>query len=357
MTELRTHEGVPRGTVRSEWELLLDEDPDATVFQSPRYLETWARVLGQASHARVHTVHRDGRLIGVVPEAHERMGSATGPLEVRCFLGGTEVTDYLGPVSRREDRADVAAAYLDHLAADIDWDEVIAGGLAADSGWLETFARGAAERGIVELDRTTEGVCPRVDLTGGEQAHLERLPGKQRHELERKARKLARDAGEVELVEVDPEKVAGELDGFLALAADSHPEKSGFFSRPEMHDWFQALAEEFVGDGTFRLHRLEVGGLIGAATVSLVADGQWGLYNSAFDPVLSSLAPGIVQIGQLLELAASEGCHTFDLLRGDEPYKYRFGATDRVIERLTLVRPGAVGPGRNPGAVGPGRNS
>jgi CelD/BcsL family acetyltransferase involved in cellulose biosynthesis len=39
-----------------------------------------------------------------------------------------------------------------------------------------------------------------------------------------------------------------------------------------------------------------------------------------------------------LRLAADEGCHTFDLLRGDEPYKYRFGAVDRPLHTLTLLR-------------------
>ena len=36
--------------------------------------------------------------------------------------------------------------------------------------------------------------------------------------------------------------------------------------------------------------------------------------------------------------AAGEGCRVFDLLRGDEPYKYRFGATDRRLERLMIAR-------------------
>jgi CelD/BcsL family acetyltransferase involved in cellulose biosynthesis len=52
-----------------------------------------------------------------------------------------------------------------------------------------------------------------------------------------------------------------------------------------------------------------------------------------------ALAPGIVLVNQLIELAAEDGCHVFDLLRGDEAYKYRFGAIDRPVERLTIVRP------------------
>ncbi len=338
MLELRTHHHLPTGAARADWELLLAEDPHATIFQSPRYLAVWHRVLGDGTPIRVHTVHRDGRLIGVIPDANDLAGSPHGPVELRRFQGGTEVTDYQGPVSRIEDRADVADAYVANLASDVDWDEFIAGGLAADSGWPDAFRRAASSHGLKLVVDDVEDVCPRVDLRGGYDAYRERLPGKLRQELSRKTRKLARDAGDLTLVQVPANEVVEQLDQFLDQAAASFPEKTGFFSRPEMHVWFRALAEEFVGDDVFRLHRLEVGGLPAAATVSLVDERTWGLYNSSFDPTLGSLAPGVVLIGQLLEEAARDGCRVFDLLRGDEPYKYRFGAVDRTLSRLTFAR-------------------
>jgi CelD/BcsL family acetyltransferase involved in cellulose biosynthesis len=336
--ELRTHEGVTTGAPRAEWELLLDEDPAATLFQGPRFLSTWHRVLGPRTVARVHTVHDEGRLIGLVPEGHTREGSPTGPVEVRRFLGGTDVTDYLGPVSRPEHRADVADAYVAHLAGDRDWDEVVLGGLAVDSGWGDAFARSAKEHGLTVFERDIEGVCPRVDLTGGYDTYLGRLKGKLRQELTRKARKLARDAGELEVVQVASDRVPEELERFLDLARASEADKAGFFAKEELRTWFRELAEEFAPDDTLRLHQLYVGGMPGAMTVSLVADGEWGVYNSAFDPALAALGPGMVLIGQLIEIAAGEDRRVVDLLRGDEAYKYQFGAEDRPIERLTLVR-------------------
>ena len=338
MIEFRTHPALPTGARRGEWELLADEDPNATVFHGPRYLAVWHRTLAQATAIRVHTVHRDGRLIGVVADANDRQGSPTGPVEVRRFQGGTEVTDYLGPISRPEDRSDIADAYVANLAADVDWDEFVAGGLAVDSGWVDALHRAADTHGLKIIQDDLEDVCPRVDLSGGHDAYLARLPGKLRQELTRKTRKLARDAGDLKLVEVPPDQVAGELDSFLDQAAASVPEKAGFFRRADIHAWFRALAEEFAGDGTFRLHRLDVGGLPAAATVSLVHNGEWGVYNSSFDPALGSLSPGIVIIGLLIQRAAESGCTTLDLLRGDEAYKYRFGAVDRRLERLTIVR-------------------
>jgi CelD/BcsL family acetyltransferase involved in cellulose biosynthesis len=337
--ELRTHDDIPTGGARAEWELLLDEDPAATVFQGPRFLSAWHRVLGQRTTPRIRTVHDGGgRLLGVVPEGHVREGSPTGPVEVRRFLGGTEVTDYLGPTSRREDRADVADAYVAALAEDRDWDDVVLGGLAVDSGWGDAFARAAGEHGLTVFERDTEDVCPRVDLSGGYDGYLGRLKGKLRHEMTRKARKLARDAGELEVIAVPAHRVEEELEVFLDLARESEPEKAGFFTKDDLKGWFRELATEFAGDGILRLHRLEVGGMPGAMTVSLVHRGEWGVYNSAFDPALAALGPGMVLKAQLIELAAKEGCRTYDLLRGGEAYKYQFGAEDRVVERLTLVR-------------------
>jgi CelD/BcsL family acetyltransferase involved in cellulose biosynthesis len=336
--ELRTHEDVPVGSTRSEWELLLDEDPSATLFQGPRYLSTWHRVLGQRATARVHTVHGDGgRLVGVVPEGHEREGSATGPVEVRRFLGGTDVTDYLGPVARPEDRADVADAYVRYLAADRNWDDAVLGGLAVDTGWGDAITRSAKEHGLSIFERDVEAVCPQVDLSRG-YAYLSGLKGKQRQELTRKARKLARDAGDLAVVEVPADEVPEQMEAFLDMARGSEPDKAGFFAKEDLRTWFRELAAEFAADRTLRLHRLEVGGLPGAMTVSLVHHRHWGVYNSAFDATLAALAPGMVLMGELIEVAAKDGCTVFDLLRGDEAYKYQFGSQDRPVERLTLVR-------------------
>ena len=39
-----------------------------------------------------------------------------------------------------------------------------------------------------------------------------------------------------------------------------------------------------------------------------------------------------------IRLAAEKGCEGFDMLRGDEPYKYRFGAVDVPLIELKVDR-------------------
>jgi CelD/BcsL family acetyltransferase involved in cellulose biosynthesis len=82
-----------------------------------------------------------------------------------------------------------------------------------------------------------------------------------------------------------------------------------------------------------------VGGEPWAGAISYSALGVWGVYNSAFDHARREPAPGMVLMGETIRLAAEEGCHTFDFLRGAEPYKYRFGASDVPLAALTLRKP------------------
>jgi len=293
---------------------------------------------------------RDGTLVGVLVETRELLGLPSGPSELIRIAGGDEVTDYLGPVAAPEDRDDVARAYITLLAEDRGWDEVVIGGLAADAGWHGRFATVAAELGLAVIEADVQDVCPHIDLDGGFDGYLARLSGRLRQELVRKSRKLVRDAGPFAVHEYAPADVAQGVEDFLTQVQQGGDEKAVFFGRPEMQQWFRTLAETFGPDGMLRVHRLDIGELPAAMTVSLVdtaavdtdVEGagrrMWGLYNSSFDPTLTALAPGMVLIWELIQQAAGEGCTTFDLLRGDEAYKYRFGAIDREIRTLTLVR-------------------
>jgi CelD/BcsL family acetyltransferase involved in cellulose biosynthesis len=45
-----------------------------------------------------------------------------------------------------------------------------------------------------------------------------------------------------------------------------------------------------------------------------------------------------VLLGYLLEWANQQQRQAFDFMRGDEDYKYRFGATDRFVVRAQVRR-------------------
>jgi CelD/BcsL family acetyltransferase involved in cellulose biosynthesis len=60
------------------------------------------------------------------------------------------------------------------------------------------------------------------------------------------------------------------------------------------------------------------------------------VYNSGLDFQFSELSLGWVLLGHLLEWAIENGRQCFDFMRGDEQYKYRFGAIDRQVMRAQV---------------------
>lgn len=326
MTDLTVHADLGDNDLQATWRALMDDDPHVTVFQSPRYLRTWAATLGTDEDLVTLALHDGDDLVGVAVEATVDVDGET----VVRLAGGTEVTDYRGPVARPDAAKDLATAWARRLV-DHDADRIDLSGLPDDTGWPDLLATALEDAGATDVDQQRHDVAPVVDLSDGYEAWQDGLDGKDRQELKRKARKLARDLGAVEVVEVAADDLEAGIDRFFAMNDGASDDKTSFFDRPEMRTWFAALAAEYHDDATFRLHELTVAGQPVAANVSLVWGDRWGLYNSAFNDRLAAFSPGNVLVAELVRLAADEGLATFDLLRGDEAYKYAFGAVDRHV--------------------------
>ncbi|HEX6131675.1 MAG TPA: GNAT family N-acetyltransferase, partial [Actinomycetota bacterium] len=219
-----------------------------------------------------------------------------------------------------------------------DWRVADLRGLAEDSAWLAGLREAALDQDLaVEETEDQNGVAPFLHLPASWDGYLMEIPAKLRHEIRRKAKKLEAEAGPYRVVTADEASLETMLDRFVELHRQSEGPK-GVFMVPGMEIFFRRLGEAFCGEGVFRLTFLEIGGELAAGTIGFVADGTYALYNSAFDRAWGSLAPGMVLVAEDVRLAIEEGCATFDLLKGDYDYKYRFGATRRRVRRLVVER-------------------
>jgi len=84
-----------------------------------------------------------------------------------------------------------------------------------------------------------------------------------------------------------------------------------------------------------------VGGQKAAGYVSFDYQNRIWVYNSGLNRDFSEYSPGWVLLGYLLQWANEQGREEFDFMRGDEDYKYRFGAIDRSVVRACLSRQGS----------------
>ena len=98
--------------------------------------------------------------------------------------------------------------------------------------------------------------------------------------------------------------------------------------------------ELFGPDGPVRLAFLTVDGRRIAAGVSFETPDLLLNYNAGVDPDARDLSPGVVMIERYVRRALERGITRTDFLRGDEPYKYQWGAVDEPIQRLLIRRTG-----------------
>src|SRR4029079_8030635 len=61
-------------------------------------------------------------------------------------------------------------------------------------------------------------------------------------------------------------------------------------------------------------------------------------YNAGIEPDARRLSPGVLLVERLMRRAIQRGLKTVDFLRGDESYKYEWGAADEPIQRLLVRR-------------------
>src|SRR5438034_9371226 len=102
-----------RDFLRREWTELVDADPAATFFHAARYLKLYWEELGHEVPLLLAFVEDGGRTVGAA--AFERIDTTLR------FLGGTEVTDYMGPVAQPGTEEQVAKELFDELGRRDDW--------------------------------------------------------------------------------------------------------------------------------------------------------------------------------------------------------------------------------------------
>jgi CelD/BcsL family acetyltransferase involved in cellulose biosynthesis len=317
---------------RRGWRELVEADPAGTFFHTPEYLKLYWEEFGERPEHLLLAFAEDddGTQVGAV--AFERIDATLR------FLGGTEVTDYMGPVGLPDRQEAVAKELWAALASRDDWRDADLRGLPEDRPWLGLLADSAAGIGLqVEVVDDQNGVAPFLALPDTWEAYLEGLPAKLRHEIKRKAKKLEAETGPYRIVTATRENLHALLDRFVELHRMSEGPK-GVFMQPGMEIFFRRLGETFGPAGIFRLTFIDVGGQLAAGTIGFEFGGTFSLYNSAFDRTWGGLAPGMVLVGEDIRLAIEDGCGAFDLLKGDYQYKYRFGAVPRAVKRIVVSR-------------------
>jgi CelD/BcsL family acetyltransferase involved in cellulose biosynthesis len=323
-------------TLAEEWDDLLLRSVNAPFFMRHIYQRTWWRCLGNDNLVIMVFRNEDGQLVGLAP----LYGSTNqaGQREL-SFVGCVDISDYLDLLVDRNHVEAVHQALLDCLGRDDGpaWDKLYLCSLTQHSVTHTKLAEAARARGW-QATVQQQDVCPVIVLPSSWDDYLADLDKKQRHEIRRKIRKIEREAETRWYVIDSLEGLAEAMDVFIRLHQQSTRDKEDFWS-DDLIQFFNAVSAEIAQAGWLKLYFIEVNGVEAAAMLCFDYNNEFLLYNSGYDPEqFANLSPGNVLTSYTIQEAIRLGRSRYDFLRGDEVYKFRFGAQAEPVYDLSITR-------------------
>jgi CelD/BcsL family acetyltransferase involved in cellulose biosynthesis len=332
-------------TLADEWNTLLSNSASHVPFLRHEYLTAWWKTLGggEWKQAELFVITAravpGGALLGIAP-LFFTLNKENKP--ALMLLGSIEISDYLDVIARPEHLAQFLDGLLEFLTGPeapawrvLDWYNLL-----ESSPTLKVLEELTIRRGY-NFSKELLQHCPYIPLPGDWQTYLESIEKKQRHEIRRKMRRALDYEKPVRWYIVD--KAADldeEIEAFLQLMAQD-PQKDKFLSEMMRTQMKTALRAAFQA-GWLQLAFIEVGGEKAAAYLNFDDQDHIWVYNSGLDVRFRDLSLGWVLLGYLIQWAINQGRRAFDFMRGDEEYKYRFGAIDRRVVRVQVSRNGPV---------------
>ncbi len=320
-----------------EWQHLFEADPNSHIFSTPQWNRTWWQEFGAEEDLLVLTMLRGDDAVAVVP-LHRRVEDDRRVLR---FVGGVNLTDYLGPISSAHDRDEVARGLVEWLGeTDVSWDELDAHNMPVPFGFAELFVDWVDRSGF-EFALEQEETSAILVLQEDWDAYLSSLDSKNRHELKRKRRRLARDHPDARFRTATEETLERDLETFIDMHRGTEGLK-GHFMNKEVATFFRRVAQDFSALGWLRLDFLDIGDRAVASTFGFSHGHTFYLYNSAYEPDAARLSPGLVLVSELVkESIEDERLQTFDFLRGPERYKYQLGSQAVPLNNVRVFNPGS----------------
>lgn len=316
--------------LRPEWEQLW-RACRGPVFCAPSWLRPWWGTVGQGTLAGIALrAPADGLLVGFAPlYVHVEPASA-----LRQLLPlGVATSDRLDLLLRPGWEPAAGAALVAALARPTPaWDRL-------------ELPQHAPEAAAARLPWPAHWQL----ATSGEPAPVLPLPAAvprpMAQALAYARRRATREAAAAVLQARGIEEASALLDALEALHAArwSRRGEAGVLRAGGVLPWLRAALPGLLHDGLLRLLGLRLHGRIAAVLLALAdppgwPQRRWSYWIGGFDPALAALSPGTLLVGAAIDAATAEGCAAFDFLRGDEPYKRRWGAVPQRLAGLRVTR-------------------
>jgi len=323
---------------QDDWDSLVEQNETNVPFLKYGYLKNWWKFKGggewpENSGLVLIAGFSGDHLVGIAP----LFSPADTDGKKLMLLGSIEISDYLDLICLPEHKAEFTQNLLNFIAeGNLGIDQIEFVNIPERSTTLQLIKDHSKESG---WKNTIEQAyhTPAIKLAADWDTYLAGIDKKQRHEIRRKMRRAEESSDSIRWYIVqEQEKLDSEIQAFFSLMEMDDDKKK--FLTPKMREQMSEIIHWAFDEGILQLSFLQIGQSKSAAYLCFDYGSHLLVYNSGFDYQFSEYSPGWVMLSYLIQHAIEAGKSHFDFMRGDETYKYRFGAEDSFVMRALLTR-------------------
>lgn len=296
-------------------------------FITPPWLQSWWRHFADDNEPLMLVVAEDKRPLGVAPLMVKN--------GIARFIGSIDLCD-TGDFVAAPGAADFFSRQILRFLEAEGIQCLTLERVRPDSLSYRNFLPTARAEGW-RTSAVSQAVSVQMELPASWEQYLERLAGKQRHEVRRKLRR-ANDAGVLgqSVVRRAPE-VAAAMDLFVDLFRQSREDKMEFMTRSR-EGFFRSLAAELLDFNMLYLLSLTLDEEPAAAVFCVEVGKTTYLYNNGFTPRFRGISLGVVSKLATIRSSIEAGQMVYDFLGGTEKYKYQLGGTEIPLMKCVIER-------------------
>ncbi|RAI37620.1 GNAT family N-acetyltransferase [Rhodoplanes roseus] len=320
------HEREAVAALVPDWWELFGRSDRATPFQSPAWQLAWWDAFSPGL-LRVAAVRSAGRLVGLAPFYREHGTDRLLPI-------GISASDYLDVLV--DPAVPAAGDRIVAALADDAWTEWELTDLLPDAAALDL----PVPAGCTE-ERSDAAPCPVIALPDAPDDLADRLPKRKRRSIGMD-RNRARRRGDVRTIAA---RDGAEGLRLLAELIRMHQARwtargePGVFADERIETFHATALPQLLGAGLARLDAMTIDGTVAAVLYQLADERRRYAYLAGFDAAFAHESPGTLLLAEAMETAVRAGAREYHLLRGDEAYKFGWGAVVRHTRRRVFRRP------------------
>ncbi len=295
------------------------------IFQTPEYREAYRQFFGAGK--RFQALQSDGASAFLMTR---------GKSARRLEWWGAGIHDIGGARYENADAAQKLWAQIENFAQDchgVHLAQMSAEDLlieqARQSGWIISDAE----------------ACPVLLLPESYDDYVRSLGKNMREQIKRYPKRLEKEFQvEYELADSEDAVQSALTDLFKLHGARWRQRgQTGVLATARRQKFHRAVCDAFFKNDYLRLWTLRCNGAPACVLLNYVYNSKYYFFIGGFDPDLMRWSVGTCLFAKVFKHAIEEGATEFDFLRGEEEYKYRYGAVNRDYKTISWFAHNARG--------------